>query len=489
MKTKAFSYIRMSLPRQMLGDSMKRQEELAKEYAAEHDLELSQLKIETMSGWTGANRLQGTLSGFLAKIGTHAVPPGSYLLVESLDRISRENVLEAQALFLSIINAGVTIVTLSRTGKRVYEREAMKENPFDLIISMLEMVRANAESELKSVRLKGAWKTKREKIASGVKMTAACPAWFTKDGNDYVEIPEKVALVRRIFEELASGLGKDKIAQRLNDEGKPCLRETNKGAGWHASTIHHLVHAKNVLGLYQPCVIVHEDGKKRRVPMGEPIEGYYPPIIGEELYQRVVTAMAGRRNEGSLRNGGRKGARLSNLFGGGLAECASCGGPMLFKRGDKRSPSYLRCGIAVRRAGCDNVTHFQYEPFEATLLATLVDLDVSDHAAPKSDTLANDLAAANRLLAANQTAIKNQVAAINLAGAIPAILDQIATLRQEEPRLRALVADLQMKVSFNAFADRSAANGIDWRATSGAMLVTEVDRFGATIIETRLQLF
>jgi hypothetical protein len=44
------------------------------------------------------------------------------------------------------------------------------------------------------------------------------------------------------------------------------------------------------------------------------------------------------------------------------------------------------------------------------------------------------------------------------------------------------------RLSFDTFADRSAANGIGWRATSGNLLVTEVDRFGVTIIETRLQL-
>lgn len=165
VRTKAFSYIRMSTERQLLGDSLKRQFELAQAFAAEHDLDLDNMKPDIgLSGWTGANRLAGTLSDFLKKIGTPAVPRGSYLLVESLDRISRENVIDAQALFLSIISAGVTIVTLSKTGQRVYEREAMKEQPIDLIVSMLEMVRANAESEWKSGRLKSAWQADRKLI-------------------------------------------------------------------------------------------------------------------------------------------------------------------------------------------------------------------------------------------------------------------------------------------------------------------------------------
>ena len=403
-----------------------------------------------VSGWTGANRLAGTLHSFLGKIGTPAVPAGSLLLVESLDRISRENVLEAQALFLSIINAGVTIVTLSKTGQRVYEREAMKANPFDLIISMLEMVRANSESELKSQRLKGAWNDKRVEIANGVKMTRACPAWLDIAANgQFVEVPGKVAIVRRIFDELANGVGKDRLARRLNDEGIPSLRQTNRGKGWHASTILHLVKSKAVLGLYQPCLIVHENGKKKRQPLGEPIENYYPPILTEELYHRVVAAMAGRRNAGSLKNGGRKGVRLSNLFGDGLATCEDCGGPMLFKRSTARNPSsYIRCGNGARRAGCTNHTHYRYEPLEANLLAALVDLDVIDNAAPVDGVeLANELASNTRLLTATNDALTNQVKAMDLIGAIPAIVERIATLTADAERYRKAVAALQIKIA------------------------------------------
>ena len=61
----------MSSERQLLGDSLRRQFELAQAYAAEHDLDLDNMKPDIgLSGWTGANRLAGTLSEFLAKIGT-----------------------------------------------------------------------------------------------------------------------------------------------------------------------------------------------------------------------------------------------------------------------------------------------------------------------------------------------------------------------------------------------------------------------------------
>ncbi|MDO9429739.1 MAG: recombinase family protein, partial [Phenylobacterium sp.] len=103
MKPKAYSYIRWSSDRQTSGDSLKRQLELSEAYAAEHGLELdNRLKDEGVSAYHGLNRTKGDLSIFLEQIKTGEVAPGAYLLVESLDRVSRENVIDAQTLFLQI---------------------------------------------------------------------------------------------------------------------------------------------------------------------------------------------------------------------------------------------------------------------------------------------------------------------------------------------------------------------------------------------------
>jgi DNA invertase Pin-like site-specific DNA recombinase len=48
------------------------------------------------------------LGRFLAAVKSGAVTTGSFLIVESLDRLSREQILEAQALFLGIIRAEST---------------------------------------------------------------------------------------------------------------------------------------------------------------------------------------------------------------------------------------------------------------------------------------------------------------------------------------------------------------------------------------------
>ncbi len=78
---------------------------------------------------------------FLKATEHNLVPKGSFLLVESLDRLSRDQILSAQSLFLQIVQAGVTIVTL--VDQRSYSIESLNRNPIDLIISLVVMMRAN----------------------------------------------------------------------------------------------------------------------------------------------------------------------------------------------------------------------------------------------------------------------------------------------------------------------------------------------------------
>src|SRR5450432_3948249 len=94
------------------------------------------------------NAKEGALRAFLEAIEHNLVPHGSYLLVESLDRLSRDRILAAQTLFMQIVQAGVTIVTL--VDQRSYSLESLNQNPLDLVISLVSMMRANEESEIKS---------------------------------------------------------------------------------------------------------------------------------------------------------------------------------------------------------------------------------------------------------------------------------------------------------------------------------------------------
>src|SRR5262245_3008634 len=112
---KAYSYLRFSTPEQLQGDSYRRQTQLAANYASQNGLTLdTELTFEDLgvSAFRGRNAKTGALNAFLRAVEDEVVPYGSFLLVESLDRISRDAVVDAQALFLNIIRSGIVLVTL-----------------------------------------------------------------------------------------------------------------------------------------------------------------------------------------------------------------------------------------------------------------------------------------------------------------------------------------------------------------------------------------
>ena len=96
----AFSYLRFSTSIQAAGDSVRRQLKLSDDYVKKHNLHLNRtLTDKGISGFRGANLQQGALGAFIKAIEMGKVKPGSVLLVESFDRLSRNQVTEQLSLF------------------------------------------------------------------------------------------------------------------------------------------------------------------------------------------------------------------------------------------------------------------------------------------------------------------------------------------------------------------------------------------------------
>jgi DNA invertase Pin-like site-specific DNA recombinase len=96
MAAKAYSYLRLSSDVQIRGDGLRRQLQASREYAAVNGLDLvekDQLRDLGVSAFRGLNATDGALAGFLAAVSDKRVEPGSYLLIESLDRLSRQVVM------------------------------------------------------------------------------------------------------------------------------------------------------------------------------------------------------------------------------------------------------------------------------------------------------------------------------------------------------------------------------------------------------------
>src|SRR4051812_24107091 len=93
---RVYSYLRFSTPEQKLGDSERRQMELAKAYAKAEGLKFDeQLRDEGLSGWSGKNLSKGKLGRFIERVQNGDVPTGSILFVEEVDRLSREKIVNA----------------------------------------------------------------------------------------------------------------------------------------------------------------------------------------------------------------------------------------------------------------------------------------------------------------------------------------------------------------------------------------------------------
>jgi DNA invertase Pin-like site-specific DNA recombinase len=333
--TTAFSYVRFSSKPQERGDSLRRQVALAREYAAKHGLILDERSYQDLgiSAFKGKNAIEGALGAFLKAVDDRLIPKDAVLLVESMDRLSRQQVDEALELFLSIIRRGITIVTLQ--DGQTYSRARIKEDKgISLIISITVMMRAHEESATKSARIKAAWQGKRDR---GEILTSMGPAWLSLNEakTKWSLIPEKVEIVKKVFAFAASGLGAPTIATKMNEAGVPTMgKGDNQAEYWEAGIVAAMLKNSAVIGVYTP--------KKAEAP---PIEGYYPAILKPDVWHTVQEHINNRRQ-----TGGRKGTNVANLFSG-LIKC-ECGSRMRFVSGAKPH-LYLRCLKAYSNAGCD----------------------------------------------------------------------------------------------------------------------------------------
>jgi DNA invertase Pin-like site-specific DNA recombinase len=220
---RAYSYRRFSQSVQAEGGSVARQTRMAAEYckrkrfALDDSLTLDDFGV---SAFRGDNVREGALAGFLEACRTGRVPRGSYLIVESLDRLSRDQIRPALQLFLQLQDYGIVIVTLQP--EREYRPDGT--DALALIEPLIVFARSHEESLMKSHRRRDAWRQARDRArAGGGPMLRTCPAWLeVVDGRFRVK-EEAAAAVRQVFALARDGLGTYRIAERLNAAGVPVI--------------------------------------------------------------------------------------------------------------------------------------------------------------------------------------------------------------------------------------------------------------------------
>ncbi|WP_294390170.1 recombinase family protein [uncultured Sphingomonas sp.] len=367
---KAYSYLRFSTPEQRKGDSYRRQTKMAQDYARQHGLDLDETLTfhdEGVSGYRGQNAEAGRLADFREAVEVGLVPQGSVLLVEQLDRLSRLVPRKAMRVLEDIVEAGVSVVTLN--DGREYTPQSLDNDPTDLLVSVLTFMRANEESATKAKRLAQSWAAKRSEAATKP-LTGIVPAWLrlNREEQRIEEVPERVAVVQRVFAMALQGIGQHKIAETFNREGLPTWGEGKKrGTEWRRSYIAKILTNDAVIGRLTPHLMEHDGRQKRRVPL-EPLEGYYPQVISHETWADVQALLA---TKGAAR-GRQASAPVSNILAR-MAACPRCGKTMTRVQKGKRSAPTLVCAAAKAGLGCEYKS-VRYAAVELALLLKLPSL-------------------------------------------------------------------------------------------------------------------
>lgn len=424
----AYSYLRFSSPEQSKGDSLRRQVELRdawlKRSGAALDTSLS-LRDEGVSAFTGGHRNnpdRHALAAFLELVRRDRIQRGSYLIVESLDRLSREHIRPALTLLLNLIEAGIRVVQLLPV-ETVYDESV---EPMQLLMAVMELSRGHSESRMKSERVGRAWREKKRTAGESGPITKRVPSWLRVEGNRFVVDREAADTIRRIFRMAADGYGIGVIVKRLNADRVPVI---GRASHWARSYVAKLLGNRAVTGEYQPFT---GRGGKRRVD-GVPIPNYYPAIIPEDQWHATRAAMASR-----LLKGGRAPQRF-NLFANLLRDARDGASLHQVHKGKKGGvPSLVNYRATMGVAGAKYVS-FPLPVFERAILSRLREIDPRD-VLPRGDDSADRVLALTGKLADVEGRVEKLKAQLVEGNEDVAVL--VDAMRKLDERRAAIAAEL-----------------------------------------------
>jgi DNA invertase Pin-like site-specific DNA recombinase len=364
---------RFSTPEQKLGNSTERQLKAARDYCDRNGLDLDEdlsIADEGLSGYKGHNVERGSLGHFLAEVKAGKIPTGTALIIENLDRLSRQGIDKTTDLLKALTQAGIEVhvIAIGRVLKAGFNNSLV-----DYMLIGVQADLAYQESAKKAERVSSAWSSKKAKAVNGLAITPRCPSWIKAEmGKAPVVIEKRAKIVRRIFELASLGLGCKKIVRSLISEGHaPFTSDKGKqGMKWTPEFIQTTLRNRSVLGEYQPHRLVNGE----RIPEGEVIPDFYPAVVEPSLFESARTQVTAKnRNLGKVggnRGGGK--STVNNLFSnlaydGDRPLCYYPG--KLAKNGNKLP--YL----VTKWAPKQKQNWLRYDKFENAFLGFLKDLD------------------------------------------------------------------------------------------------------------------
>jgi len=374
----AIAYGRVSSEKQLHGEGLRRQREGSYRWISKHPEMRIRLDVEkedaARSAWKGnhVSDEDSALGSILEMVKSGALGPPLLLIVEHLDRLSRENPWRAHEQLAGMVRRGILVAT-TRDDK-IYH---LGSNIGDIIMSVVYAAAAYDESVKKSERVS---ETKQRRVLEAMMskhvLHQNAPGWLwvreaisptNRATRRYELILQHCETVLTIYQ-LGLHHGAGYICAWLVANEKPAMGRTGK---WNIRHVRRILHSRAVLG--------HLESRHGL------IENIFPPVPGltEELWLRVQAAQKQRRDE--LVGGYRLGTH-NNLFAG-IGICTTCNGKMRINtRGGRR---YYECQNHVVLDICQNRSRYRVDRIEDALFEALDFLEISPGAAPPASNLSN----------------------------------------------------------------------------------------------------
>jgi DNA invertase Pin-like site-specific DNA recombinase len=352
----AFSYQRVSDPKQTRDGraGLDRQADAFNGFCQRHGLipNADPVVDRGLSAFHGRHRSKGALGTFIAAAEDGQIPLGSVLVVEDLDRFSRETASHAEELLLALFKQELA---LGIVRDDVVVDRARYDGDLGLRVMLLtRRDAAHDYSKKLSGRISDVWQRRQRDWVENRKPylgKGSRPEWLTDNSAKFVEIEEAVELVQRMFKLCAEeNMGGTQIAEKLNAEGFKPARSDAYGP----TRILRILHDRRVLG-------------EKLWPDGSISHDYFPRIIDQALWDACQKAID-QRHDNKGRHG--RGEVIANLFQGGTF-CA-CGRALYLQTARNRQGvvayALLRC-TGKRKHTCPQPAgDWKYDE-EALLLA------------------------------------------------------------------------------------------------------------------------
>lgn len=338
----AYSYERVSQASQALGRGLSRQSDAAAAWAAQHGLTLDTrlaLSDAGRSASKGDHLTKGALGKFLQLAQTGQLGASPILLVEAIDRLSRQEPLDAiETILTGLVGSGVRIITLEDGAE--YSRATLRSDPTKLLVLVVKMQAAYEYSARLGMRIKDSWDRVRQQIRNGTLARPGhfCPAWCDWSEEQGYRFNSKAKTVRLILE-LLQDHGCYVVAQQLNAKGIPTFR----GKRWGHATVRAVATSPAIYGA------INLNTKAADGSAVEIYEGLLPALVSKEQAMAVRDKLAKRGKAAPIGP-----TTTTRWIGQQMTHCV-CGAKMGTTMGGSpgRRLYYLRCRHReTERQGC-----------------------------------------------------------------------------------------------------------------------------------------